>query len=738
VLGAVVPNAPDGCARIWSNNGASKALRQCKTVGATTKGDGFELVDMDHLQGKDKIKKMKNGKKSVTVDDKKDQKESSDQVKTLITAEEWVQRHSRTISDLNQIEILVEVRNGETEKWAREEMELGNRIKVGDFVDAQDSTGKWYEAVIRAVDDDAVKVHYIGWSSRWDSAVPRKRGEGKKNLQPPAPLWSHTSPWRNRIAVGDKVEVREASSLVQRPKWFRATVKAVAKEDGDLMEIVGGAELEALEDDEQKNSLPDKEHSRTNTKMKRPLLLLNRTRQVLVEVPQETFNSSSSLSSPSKPLTDSSSNLTTNPPFLRWVNLYGEEICGPNTHLEPEANSKPATITYAYDPNRKPVEVMKSNMHGAGFFRESIRGVPPAPGSVGLHNLGNSCFLNSVLQCLNHIEPLAQYFLKGNYKGDLNKNNPLGSGGNVALAYSALLTDIWGGEYSALAPRQLKQTVANFAPQFNNSYQHDSQEFCSFLMDGLHEDLNRVKDKPYVEDVEAIGMADEKAAIESWRKHLLRHDSIIVDTCQGMHRSHLKCPKCGKESVKYDVYSTISLPLAEKKNDANIPLSECLNKFLSHEELDEDNTWYCSNCKENVRASKVISLWTTPDILIFHLKRFTFDTCKRRGGLVRSKVDDTVDFPIDGLDMSPYILGPTDDGAPPIYKVRHQFKPNLRLRGADPVLFETISIFSLSIFSVFSFLVSVSTLAQLPIAGIILQPFVILKMGNGIIVMILM
>ena len=123
------------------------------------------------------------------------------------------------------------------------------------------------------------------------------------------------------------------------------------------------------------------------------------------------------------------------------------------------------------------MEILKSHndLHGAGFVRESIRGVPPAPGSVGLQNLGNSCFLNSILQCLNHVMSLTQYFLNGGYKLDLNTNNPLGSGGRVAHAYAALLNDVWGGEYSTLAPRLLKQTVALFAPQFNNG------EFKQFL-----------------------------------------------------------------------------------------------------------------------------------------------------------------------------------------------------------------------------------------------------------------
>ena len=170
-------------------------------------------------------------------------------------------------------------------------------------------------------------------------------------------------------------------------------------------------------------------------------------------------------------------------PFLRWVHLYGEEICELGTHLKNTPASfgnHPATLNYDFDPRRKPVEIMKNanNMHGAGFVRESLRGVPPAPGSVGLHNLGNSCFLNSIVQCLNHVGPITSYFLKDHYMKDLNTKNPLGSGGHVAAAYASLQKKMWGGDYSVLVPRMLKQTVANFAPQFDNSYQVSENVQC--------------------------------------------------------------------------------------------------------------------------------------------------------------------------------------------------------------------------------------------------------------------
>jgi len=59
-----------------------------------------------------------------------------------------------------------------------------------------------------------------------------------------------------------------------------------------------------------------------------------------------------------------------------------------------------------------------------------------------------------------------------------------------------------------------------------------SQELLAFLLDGLHEDLNRVKDKPYVQSKDADGRPDEEVADEYWANHKARNDSIIVDVCQ--------------------------------------------------------------------------------------------------------------------------------------------------------------------------------------------------------------
>jgi ubiquitin carboxyl-terminal hydrolase 4/11/15 len=83
---------------------------------------------------------------------------------------------------------------------------------------------------------------------------------------------------------------------------------------------------------------------------------------------------------------------------------------------------------------------------------------------------------------------------------------------------------------------------------------------------------------------------------------------------------------------------------ARKKS--GIDLDECFTETSKSEVLSEDNAWYCSRCKERRRATKTLEIWTVPDILIIHLKRFSGQRT------FRDKMDNLVDFPVEGLDLS--------------------------------------------------------------------------------------
>lgn len=188
-------------------------------------------------------------------------------------------------------------------------------------------------------------------------------------------------------------------------------------------------------------------------------------------------------------------------------------------------------------------------------------------GAVGLHNLGNTCYMNSALQCVRSVEELTKFFITDAYKNEINKTNVLGYNGRVAMAYGGLLKEIYNEGRGSVSPREFKNTVGRCRSTFSGYGQQDSQEFLGFLLDGLQEDLSRVKKKPYIEKPDSTDdMINNPEAIREmaekvWDITRKRDDSVIADLFTGMYKSTLKCPECGKISITFDPFNNLTLPL---------------------------------------------------------------------------------------------------------------------------------------------------------------------------------
>jgi uncharacterized UBP type Zn finger protein len=131
----------------------------------------------------------------------------------------------------------------------------------------------------------------------------------------------------------------------------------------------------------------------------------------------------------------------------------------------------------------------------------------------------------------------------------------------VAEEWGSLVKELWSNRYRVVAPRRFKEAIGEFAPRFSGYQQQDSSELLSFLLDGLHEDLNQVKKKPPTATVESNGRSDDVVAAEAWAVHQKRNRSIVVDRFQGQLKSRLVCPVCPRVSITFDPFMFLSVPL---------------------------------------------------------------------------------------------------------------------------------------------------------------------------------
>ncbi|KAF2995393.1 ubiquitin-specific protease doa4 [Curvularia kusanoi] len=275
---------------------------------------------------------------------------------------------------------------------------------------------------------------------------------------------------------------------------------------------------------------------------------------------------------------------------------------------------------------------------------------------TGLINFGVTCYMNSVVQCLSAHLSLSDLFLTGRYVRDLQRENWKGTKGILPEAYATLISNLFKGDVASVRPSTFRRVCGHFNSQWGVDQQQDAKEFLEFVLDFMHEDLNVTWNKPPLLPLsEKDELLREKfprqyAAKVEWGRYQHRDMSVIGGMFAGQHASQLTCQSCGITSTTYEAFWSLSL---EIPRDQACDVRDCLRSYCSAERLAGDELWRCPRCKKDREAVKKITITRAPDTLVVHFKRFSASHNESA-----RKVRTPINFPLQGLDMSPFMEKP--------------------------------------------------------------------------------
>jgi ubiquitin C-terminal hydrolase len=298
-------------------------------------------------------------------------------------------------------------------------------------------------------------------------------------------------------------------------------------------------------------------------------------------------------------------------------------------------------------------------------------------GKLGLPNVGNSCYLNSTIQCLAGTKELLQYFFQSakinngeimkRYKIDMAqekkiKNNKTQNKNNLTDAWFNLLMQLWATkeQLDRVNPIPFYRLIGQVANESKVSIsisgdQNDFQEFLILLMDSLHDSLSRETKMNIVgEDLTHMDKMSRQAYL-TYIKHFEKDYSIFVKLFIGQINT-TTVGECGHKSEIFDPIKFF--PLVIPMSNTPVSLEDLFNNYSKESKLIQhtlngeviDDRWFCDQCKTKVNAITKNTIWDLPKYLIISLGRYQFFPRP-------IKINTPVYYPLENLDMSKYYSG---------------------------------------------------------------------------------
>ena len=263
-------------------------------------------------------------------------------------------------------------------------------------------------------------------------------------------------------------------------------------------------------------------------------------------------------------------------------------------------------------------------------------------GLTGLTNLGNTCFMNSALQCLSHTYELNNFLNTEKYKNKLNRVPE----SLVLWEWDSLRKLMWS-EYCVIQPAGFLQAIHKVSKikgyhLFSGFQQNDLPEFLMFCIECFH---SAIKREVNMEISGNVKTKQEEIAIkcyEMMKKMYKNEYSEIIDFFYGIQISNVKSLKSSYNNMTAEPFLCLNLEIGSIKT-----LEGCIDNYTNKEVLDNDNMLENDDGKKEPMERK-ISFWSLPNNLIIILKRFNNNNRKNK---------ELIDFPLNNLDLSKYVTG---------------------------------------------------------------------------------
>jgi ubiquitin carboxyl-terminal hydrolase 8 len=256
----------------------------------------------------------------------------------------------------------------------------------------------------------------------------------------------------------------------------------------------------------------------------------------------------------------------------------------------------------------------------------------------GLANVGNTCGINTLIQCIGHVPTLREWLL--DYL-DCNQNT-------LAHELGEILHLQWN-EKKSIIPKKFIHAFFQKIPLFTMGEQHDLCELWTMLVDKmgseLHQEVHRVKytyPYPILQQDVAYHTVVMKASKDMY-EHNKHHACEWTDLVQGIQISQLQCTKCKHILHNIEPWCTLHVEL----HGDNV--AHAIEKYMEMTIIDD---WKCENCGHSV-AEQVVRFWNLPKVFVITLKRFEYEPS--RGGL--KKRNDPMHIPETMEFTTPHVLG---------------------------------------------------------------------------------